>query len=132
MEFKPYTNLGNATELEYIDFYNSLTTAEEIWENLGLHQNRTENTKDIASEAEALGMFYVIEAASLGGNVIKKQLQKNPDFFNVEFNYFGMYGEQIGAFWKNFTSTINTYFSEKQNNEVLKGAERAYAELISY
>ena len=84
-------------------------------ENLGLHQNTTENTKEITSEAEALGMLYVIEGASLGGNVIKKQLQKNPDFSNVEFNYFGMYGEQIGTFWKNFTSTINTYFSEEQN-----------------
>ncbi len=101
-------------------------------ENLGLHQNTTENTKEIASEAEALGMLYVIEGASLGGNVIKKQLQKNPDFSNVEFNYFGMYGEQIGTFWKNFISTINTYFTEEQNAEVLKGAERAYAELMSY
>lgn len=43
-----------------------------------------------------------------------------------------MYGEQIGTFWKNFTSIINTYFTEEQNAEVLKGAERAYAELLSY
>ena len=100
--------------------------------NLGLHQNRTENTKEIASETEALGMLYEIEGASLGGNVIKKQLQKNPDFSNIEFNYFGIYGDQIGTFWKNFTSTINNYFPEEQNNEVLKGAERAYAELMSY
>lgn len=101
-------------------------------ENLGLDQNRNENLQAISSEAEALGMLYVIEGASLGGNVIKKQLQKNPDFSNVDFHYFGMYGDQIGMFWKNFTSTINNYFSEEQYSEVLKGAERAYAQLLSY
>lgn len=101
-------------------------------QNLGLDQNRNENLQPISSEAEALGMLYVIEGASLGGNVIKKQLQKNPDFSTVDFHYFGMYGDQIGMFWKNFTSTINNYFSEEQYSEVLKGAERAYAELLSY
>lgn len=59
-------------------------------ENLGLHQNRNENLQPISSEPEALGMLYVIEGASLGGNVIKKQLQKNPDFSTVDFHYFGI------------------------------------------
>ena len=43
-----------------------------------------------------------------------------------------MYGDQIGTFKKNFTSIINTYFTEEQNAEVLKGAEKAYAELLIY
>lgn len=36
LEFEPCINLGNATELEYIDFdfYNSFTTEEDIWEKL--------------------------------------------------------------------------------------------------
>ena len=33
-------------------------------------------TNDLASEEQALGAFYVLEGATLGGSIIKKQLSK--------------------------------------------------------
>ena len=43
----------------------------------------------IKNEAEALGILYVMEGSTLGGNIIAKNLAKNPTFDGVSFHYFG-------------------------------------------
>lgn len=86
----------------------------------------------INSEAEAIGMLYVIEGASLDGNVIKKNLEKNPNFEGIDFHYFGMYNQSISESWKEFILALNTYFPEQKYPEVLKGADRAYKELLAH
>lgn len=101
-------------------------------ELLGINLQQNFDVENINSEAEAIGMLYVIEGASLGGNVIKKNLEKNPNFEGIDFHYFGMYNQAISEFWKEFILALNTYFPEEKFPEVLKGAERAYAELINY
>lgn len=99
---------------------------------LGIDLQENLEVEKINSEAEAIGMLYVIEGASLGGNVIKKNLKKNPNFDGIDFHYFGMYNQSISEFWKEFILALNTYLPEEKYPEVLKGAERAYAELINY
>lgn len=99
---------------------------------LGIELSQNLEVQEINSEAEAIGMLYVIEGASLGGNVIKKNLEKNPNFDGIDFHYFGMYNQSISEFWKEFILALNTYLPEEKYPEVLKGAERAYAELINY
>ncbi|SKB73016.1 Heme oxygenase [Soonwooa buanensis] len=101
-------------------------------ELLGIDLKTNLELEKINSEAQAIGMLYVIEGASLGGNVIKKNLEKNPNFEGIDFHYFGMYNQAISEFWKEFILALNTYFPEEKYPEVLKGAERAYAELINY
>lgn len=122
-EFKTLVNMDSRTKLPII---------EQDATALNIHYSGDSETPEIASEAEAAGMLYVIEGASLGGNVIKKQLQKNPAFADTTFHYFGMYNENISAFWKSFMAGLNTYFTPENYPEVLKGAERAYAELLEY
>lgn len=84
----------------------------------------------VRSEAEALGILYVMEGSSLGGNVIKKQLSQNPEFGSTVFHFFGCYGEKTGEFWKNFKETLDNKFSENQYGEVLNGAKKAYQFLM--
>ena len=51
--------------------------------------------------AEALGMLYVVEGATLGGNVILKRLRDN-GAVRPEFAFLHPYGSQSGRMWKRF------------------------------
>lgn len=77
---------------------------------------------------EALGWYYVIEGSSLGGNAIRKHLQKNPAFNNFPFHYYAAFSEGIGEFWKNFLEIIDSH--PEQEDEIVKGAEQTYLQLI--
>lgn len=81
---------------------------------------------NLENEAEAFGALYVMEGSTLGGNVIAKQLKKNPEFENVDFNYFGVYGENTGSYWQEFKSIIDEKISEEQYQDCVKGAKKAY------
>jgi heme oxygenase (biliverdin-IX-beta and delta-forming) len=56
-----------------------------------------------AGVAEALGMLYVVEGATLGGNVILKRLRDN-GAVRPEFAFLHPYGSQSGLMWKRFLS----------------------------
>jgi len=97
-----------------------------------LEMDLTEPNHEISvdSEAEALGILYVMEGSSLGGNVIKKQLSQNAEFTNRDFHFFGCYGEKTGEFWKNFKEVLDAKFSHDQYDEVLRGTQKAYQFLM--
>lgn len=60
-----------------------------------------------AGEADALGMAYVVEGTSLGGNVILKRLRdKGADC--PEFAFLHPYGSDTGLMWKRFLSAAST------------------------
>ena len=80
----------------------------------------------LENEAEAFGALYVIEGSTLGGNVIVKHLKKNPDFETIDFNYFGIYGENTGPFWQEFKSIIDEKILEEHYEQCVIGAKKAY------
>lgn len=82
--------------------------------------------QNLDNEAEAFGALYVIEGSTLGGNVIAKQLRKNQEFENIEFNYFGVYGENTGFFWQEFKAIIDEKISEDAYEDCINGAKKAY------
>lgn len=94
--------------------------------NLNIKTENENPTQNLENEAEAFGALYVMEGSTLGGNVIAKQLKKNPEFENVEFNYFGVYGENTGPYWQEFKSIIDEKISEDQYEDCVKGAKKAY------
>lgn len=81
----------------------------------------------LETEAEAFGALYVIEGSTLGGNVIVKQLKKNPEFENIDFNYFGIYGENTGPLWLEFKTFLDERIKEEHYEECISGAKKAYA-----
>lgn len=85
----------------------------------------------VKSEAEALGVLYVMEGSTLGGNMIAKKLEGNPDFYGKTFPYFRCYGDRTGSMWKNFKSVLDEVVREEDHVEVLKGAEKAYHFLLA-
>lgn len=94
--------------------------------NLNIQTKDENPIHNLENEAEAFGALYVMEGSTLGGNVIAKQLKKNPEFENVEFNYFGVYGEKTGSYWQEFKSIIDENITEENYEACLTGAKKAY------
>jgi heme oxygenase len=61
------------------------------------------------TDACALGALYVLEGATLGGNVIVKRLKVNANLMNLNlgFHYYQVYGENLINNWKNFVNVLN-------------------------
>ncbi|MPT32129.1 MAG: heme oxygenase [Chryseobacterium sp.] len=98
--------------------------------NLNIETQPEALTQNLENEAEAFGALYVMEGSTLGGNVIAKQLKRNPEFENIEFNYFGVYGENTGPFWQEFKSIIDEKITEEQYDDCVNGAKKAYQLLV--
>lgn len=82
--------------------------------------------------AEVLGALYVLEGATLGGNVIKRHILANPNFKNHEngLNYYGVYGEELGTKWKNFVSVLNGRVEEADFQRCINSANKTFNNLI--
>jgi heme oxygenase (biliverdin-IX-beta and delta-forming) len=68
------------------------------------------STPQPASVAEGLGVLYVLEGATLGGQVISRQLYSRlgigPDNGG---RFFAAYGEKTGVMWRDFVSVLDQY-----------------------
>lgn len=84
---------------------------------------------NISNEDEALGTMYVMEGATLGGNVIKKHLQQIDEFRNIPFHYYGIYGNEIGNQWKIFIQFLDK--NVKNENDCFNKAKEAFTLLKS-
>lgn len=82
--------------------------------------------------AEVLGALYVLEGATLGGNVIKRHILANPNFKNHEdgLNYYGVYGEELSTKWKNFVSVLNERVEEADYKRCINSANQTFNNLI--
>ncbi|KQN38594.1 hypothetical protein ASE92_03990 [Pedobacter sp. Leaf41] len=84
------------------------------------------------NNAEVLGALYVLEGATLGGNVIKKHILANPNFSNHEggLNYYGVYGEELGSKWKNFVTILNESVISADYERCVRSANETFNNLI--
>jgi len=83
--------------------------------------------------AEVLGALYVLEGATLGGNVIKKHILKNPDFAHHKdgLNYYGVYGDELGSKWKTFVAVLNESIIEADYQLCINSANHTFDNLIN-
>lgn len=123
-------NEQTAEELN-LDKRRKLTLIEEDLEVLKIEKSSIEIPLQIKNKAEAFGILYVMEGSTLGGNVIAKQLSKNPDFLEVSFRYFRCYGENTGSFWKNFKTVLDREVAPDEYADCISGAEKAYRFLLN-
>ncbi|SDF75929.1 Heme oxygenase [Pedobacter terrae] len=123
LEMKDRLKLNALTkDLDYWNI-NSLTLPELAFELFVPKKNT----------AEVLGALYVLEGATLGGNVIKRHILANPNFKNHEngLNYYGIYGEELGTKWKNFVSVLNERVEEADYQRCINSANKTFNNLIS-
>ncbi len=97
------------------------------------------NTLDVelytptANIADVLGALYVLEGATLGGNVIKKHILANPNFVDRAggLNYYGVYGDELSGKWKNFVVILNETVLEADYERCVNSANQMFNNLKS-
>jgi len=119
----------NAEELN-LENRRKLSLIEKDLEFLNLEKSESQNSRQIKNEAEAFGVLYVMEGSTLGGNMIAKQLSKNPDFYEFPFNYFRCYGDKTGSYWKNFKEVMDRQITQEFGDDCFSGAQKAYQFLL--
>ena len=70
-----------------------------------------------------MGALYVLEGATLGGQVIIKRLKKNEPFSTLPLAYYNVYADHTGVMWTQFLENINQY---EDHSDTLQGAQKVY------
>ena len=83
----------------------------------------------LQNNAAILGAMYVLEGATLGGNVIVKKLKINPNLQNrqLNFHYYQVYGEDLVARWKQFCQVLNTEIDTDDHETCIQSALNIFA-----
>lgn len=113
-----------------LDLRKKIEALKKDMQNLNLDVENKNLTNNLENEAEAFGALYVMEGSTLGGNVIAKHLKRNPEFDEVDFNYFGIYGEDTGMLWQEFKTILDEKISEEYYENCVRGASKAYLLLL--
>lgn len=84
------------------------------------------------NNAAVLGALYVLEGATLGGNVIRKHILANANFKNDEngLNYYGVYGAELGSKWKKFVTILNERVEKVDYELCINSANQTFDNLI--
>jgi len=83
---------------------------------------------EFSTQAEALGIMYVIEGSTLGGRVLYKNINQSLglDAQNGA-SYFWGYGQQTGQYWKTFISLFSQYAVEENcEDEIISSAIQTF------
>lgn len=82
----------------------------------------------IQSPFHALGCAYVLEGSTLGGQVILRHLKQIPEIAVDEpFNYYALYGSEVGPRWKVFQELVNNAVdTEEKLTEITEAAVKTF------
>jgi len=85
----------------------------------------------LATEAEGLGCLYVVEGSTLGGQVIKRQLQKSLGLSaGSGVAFFSGYGAETAARWKSFGCGLEEAAARlDQDDAIIAGANETFRTL---
>ncbi len=73
---------------------------------------RCAHLPEVKSITEALGCLYVLEGATLGGQIIGRHLKKNLALNEDRgCSFFCSYGDEVGLMWKSFRETLSSHCS---------------------
>lgn len=91
-------------------------------------------TPRIHSLGSALGCLYVLEGATLGGQVIVRALSSRlPAVLERSASYLRCYGDQTGAQWRSFTSVLLAHGQHEQAQaEMVAAARETFATLHAW
>jgi heme oxygenase (biliverdin-IX-beta and delta-forming) len=79
----------------------------------------------------ALGSLYVMEGATLGGQVIARHLRRHLDLQAVRhLRFFSGYGARTGTMWRAFVAALNALnLAAEDTADVLQGARETFEAL---
>ena len=99
---------------------------------LGLSQSdiaalpRTQKLPAIKSPADGFGVLYVLEGASLGGQLILRQIVPALGLTESEgARFFASYGEAVGEYWRDFLAAMAAYGDDEEKVRAMESAALA-------
>ena len=94
---------------------------------------RAEKMPRINSTARALGVLYVLEGSTLGGQVITKMISKQLGTESTEgFNFYNPYREKTADNWNSFRRKLNQSFTDEEQTEIIEGANETFQTLNNW
>ena len=95
-------------------------------EALGLSKPQVEalplcdNLPTLTLMSEALGCMYVLEGATLGGQIISRHLQSVHDIHETNGGaFFHSYGSDRGAMWRTFGTALTAYAAATEEDTII-------------
>lgn len=91
----------------------------------------SETAPKMSTEAEVYGYLYVMEGATLGGQVITQAIKQNPHLPNVTTYYFNAYGNGTRRKWLDFTRILcERNVTLSQHDQVVTSAVTTFTALL--
>lgn len=84
---------------------------------------------------EVVGAIYVLEGSTLGGQFIKKQIEKLFSFQDNGVAYFNSYGAHTMPMWQGFSRYVDTLtasWSEESKANTIANARQTYQALMNW
>jgi heme oxygenase len=84
---------------------------------------------EIRTVAAGLGWLYVLEGSTLGGQLIKRQVQERLGLgAHNGCQFFSSYGAEVGSMWRSFGQSLESFCQANPNcrEEVVESAETAF------
>lgn len=67
---------------------------------------------------EAMGCWYVLEGSTLGGQIIRREVNAKLGFVPGNgCSFFSAYGDQLGPMWKSFGVAIEKFVADSANSD---------------
>ncbi len=87
-----------------------------------------ENLPTLDTTAKAFGSLYVMEGATLGGQVISRHLKQHLGMTTEGgAAFFNSYGKEIGPMWKSFGAALTAFAaSGADDDEIIEAARRTF------
>jgi len=70
------------------------------------------------SEAEVLGVMYVMEGSTLGGQVICRHLRESLQLPDSALNFYRGYGPETGKYWQEFKHHLDRFNDQPESFSV--------------
>ncbi len=98
------------------------------------HMHQCESLPPLAHPSHLFGCLYVLEGATLGGQIVARHLQASLGLTpETGASYFSGYGAQTGPQWKVFCALLTAYAEPLDDpNDILAGAHATYATLSAW
>ncbi|AYN68248.1 hypothetical protein D1013_13110 [Euzebyella marina] len=134
--YKPIEDEVHRTiDAEIITDISKREHTSRIVEDLQLLEHREETPLPepqltMKSLSYALGVLYVMEGSTMGGQIISKMIHKNVDMNGADaVNYFSSYGDDTHKMWAKFKIQVIKIESTLNHKEVISGAEDTFNQL---
>jgi len=90
---------------------------------------------ELPSIAHGLGALYVLEGATLGGQVILRGIESRPGLsIGAARQFFGGRGRELGPMWNEFRDRLDDYGRDRppSRNDVVAGAQSTFQSLLTW